>query len=217
MGRAGNRRGFTLVELLVVLAVLAILAGLLLPGLGRTRAAARRSQCLGQVRQLALATILYSDDFGGTLPGIVPAARDRSAPFLRADHLASASACELLVPRYLSEAKGLFTCPAARAGDEPDVAHAVWGPAAYTWYLGPRHGWVILASVPEPAAFPLVIDPVPGVHGVAGRVAGHLDGHAALRSDADLDREQLAIMASPSIRIDTEIACRHFPDDCGGL
>jgi len=55
--------GFTLVELLVVIAVIAILAAMLLPALGRAREQARSSNCKSNLKQLALACLMYINDY----------------------------------------------------------------------------------------------------------------------------------------------------------
>ena len=58
----GGRAGFTLIELLIVIAIIALLVGLLLPALGSARESARRSRCLSNTRQLAVACNIYSGD-----------------------------------------------------------------------------------------------------------------------------------------------------------
>ena len=60
--------GFTLVELLVVLAVIAVLAGMLLPALGRAQAKARQAACLSNLRQVGLGFALYQEDHQGRFP-----------------------------------------------------------------------------------------------------------------------------------------------------
>lgn len=60
--------GFTLLELLVVIGMIAILAGLLLPALANGKAKGYSISCLNNLRQLGLACQLYADDFEDRLP-----------------------------------------------------------------------------------------------------------------------------------------------------
>jgi prepilin-type N-terminal cleavage/methylation domain-containing protein len=66
-----NRHAFTLVELLVVIAVISVLASLLLPALQAAMESARRIVCLSQHRQVSLATTFFADDHDDHLPRVV--------------------------------------------------------------------------------------------------------------------------------------------------
>ena len=55
---------FTLIELLVVIAIIAILAALLLPALASAKAKAQRIQCISNIKQMNIAGVMYSTDYG---------------------------------------------------------------------------------------------------------------------------------------------------------
>jgi prepilin-type N-terminal cleavage/methylation domain-containing protein/prepilin-type processing-associated H-X9-DG protein len=60
-----TRRGFTLIELLVVIAIIAILAAILFPVFARAREKARQASCQSNLKQIALASKMYSSDYDG--------------------------------------------------------------------------------------------------------------------------------------------------------
>jgi prepilin-type N-terminal cleavage/methylation domain-containing protein len=63
-----RKRGFTLIELLVVIGIIAVLLGVLLPSLQKARAAAIRTQCMSNIRQLAQAVVQYQNMQRGCFP-----------------------------------------------------------------------------------------------------------------------------------------------------
>src|SRR3954464_4839347 len=63
-----RRRAFSLIELLVVVAIIAILASLLLPALARAKYSGMKSKCISNIRQQYLSQIMYADDSQGRFP-----------------------------------------------------------------------------------------------------------------------------------------------------
>jgi prepilin-type N-terminal cleavage/methylation domain-containing protein/prepilin-type processing-associated H-X9-DG protein len=119
-----SRRGFTLIELLVVIAIIAILAAILFPVFAKAREKARQSSCLSNLKQIALATLQYVQDYDETFPfylhsGFNMNVQTRLQPYMKNTQI--------------------WICPSASAAwyyywDNPTGTAAVTGPiGSYGW------------------------------------------------------------------------------------
>jgi len=66
--RSTRRKGFTLIEMLVVVGIIGILASMLLPALARAKARANATKCLNHIRHIGLAATMYASDHDDELP-----------------------------------------------------------------------------------------------------------------------------------------------------
>lgn len=115
-----SKRAFTLVELLVVIAIIGILIGMLLPAVQAVREAARRTQCMNNIRQVALAAMNYEsahrkfppgllEEATGVVPGEEPqrlGIHCHLLPFIEADNVAQLIEPSLSPDRYGDDGGG---------------------------------------------------------------------------------------------------------------
>lgn len=134
------RCGFTLVELLVVIAVIALLAALLFPAFAQARAKARQTVCVSNLRQMGLAVEQYASDHDDTLmPGALLPAPDANG---NPQYVGWAGLCNTY-----ARAPGIFRCPASAA---PDAASNASPPSSLVSYFFNLN----LAGVEAPAGMP---------------------------------------------------------------
>ena len=173
IARKKRRRAFTLVELLVATAVIAVLTGLLLPAFRRSMEASARIQCTQKLRQLATAVLVTAGENGGAIPRSSHsafAARETSwsraiLPALGENATASGAGWARLQARY-------FRCPtdAKRASGQSYGlnVHFELDPDFDDYECSPDR-WRTLSSIPSPSKTILIAE----VGGSSDHVMSH--------------------------------------------
>ena len=112
-------RGFTLIELLITIAIIAILAGMLLPGLSAARTAAGRTSCSGNMKQVFSGIAMYNLDNDDYMPSFVGTYGYHGISWQISTYLKVSGPGMVTRPVYMDEQsidfekpRGVFFCPA---------------------------------------------------------------------------------------------------------
>jgi prepilin-type N-terminal cleavage/methylation domain-containing protein/prepilin-type processing-associated H-X9-DG protein len=126
-----KKLGFTLIELLVVIAIIAILAAILFPVFAQAKAAAKKTSCLSNVKQIGTATMLYANDYDSWIP-----ASNGFHGYLFATYL-----------QPYAKNRGIFKCPTSPypQGTSQHVEQDAGGTGNY-WMFPPSDGCIGLGT-----------------------------------------------------------------------
>ena len=133
-------RGFTLIELLVTIGIIAVLAGLLLPGLARSRNLALRAACLSNLRQIGLGTAMYLDDFHNRMPDVPDAEMQFTPPVAKGKRYNGMGSFMPLLHPYVDDPR-LWISPPTRALNTNSWIIHFYGPWRDSQTDRPQLGW----------------------------------------------------------------------------
>lgn len=195
--------GFSLIELLVVVSIVIVLASMLLPAIGMVRDGARRTTCLGNLRQVALAHIAYAQDWESSLPNDhVTVGNSQPNPDQFDD--------------YLTLSERVWFCPLTTVN-----ANRSWR-MYLNWTIDKAHNWrianpgtpgacvesIVLSRIRRPSEALLAFDGTAGARSGFHRGKGNMcmaDGSTRSRSDVSgAGGWIMGAHADPGLTIDSE-------------
>ncbi len=153
-GHPSRRPGFTLVELLVVIGIIALLISILLPSLSKARESANKVKCASNLRQLAQAMIMYSNANKGYLPYTSwnDGAKLTNMDFLWWQKTRFARIDESPIEPYLSFSKSkldVLRCPSDQFDARPKQNAATMGPYPFSYAM---NWWIAGGGTNAPTA-----------------------------------------------------------------